>query len=143
MTAAMSRPQRITFSRRFSIGTEATKFSSKGSFAVEYLAVTGASPGIDYANPPDGVQTSALFFTLLSLESPPRNPGMAKSDIDETLIERRVRSRHHPILFPSINPLEDPGESGTDDDISRFVVFNVAPSPQHLCQFNLGHPSGL
>jgi hypothetical protein len=141
VTAAMSRPQRITFSPgAFPIGTEATKFSSKGSFAVEFLAATSASSGIDYANPPDGVQTSAFFFTLLNLEVPPRNPGMAKSDNFETLIEREYDQDITQYFFPMINPDLDPGESGTDDDISRFVVFN-GPLATPLCQFNLGQPA--
>jgi hypothetical protein len=136
----MSRAQRITFSGAFPFGTEVTKFSSKGSFGVEFLAATSASAGIDYANPPDGVQTSALFFTLLSLESPPRFPGMAKSDIDETLIERQYDQDITQYFFPSFNPDEDPGESGTDDDISRFVVFS-GPVATPLCLFNLGQPA--
>jgi hypothetical protein len=141
----MSRPQRITFSTAFPIGTEATKYSSKGSFAVEYLALTNAVSGTHYANSPDGVQISALFFTLLSLESPsleipPRFPGMAKSDIDETLIEQQYDQDITQYFFPSINPLEDPGESGTDDDISRFVVFNGTVATP-LCQFNLNQPA--
>jgi hypothetical protein len=140
VTAAMSRPQRVTFSGAFPLGTDVTKFSSKGSFGVEFLAATSAVSGIDYANFPDGVQTSALFFTLLSLESPPRFPGMAKSDIDETLIERQYDQDITQYFFPSINPDVDPGESGTDDDISRFVVFN-GPVATPLCVFNLGQPA--
>jgi hypothetical protein len=140
VTAAMSRPQRVTFSGAFPIGTEATRYSSKGSFDVEYLAETGAQSGIDYVHAADGVQTSALFFTLLSLESPPRFPGMAKSDLDETLIEHQYDQDITQYFFPSINPLEDPGESGTDDDISRFVVFN-GPVATPLCNFNLKNPA--
>ena len=84
VTAAMSRPQRVTFNpSAFPIGTEATKYSSKGSFAVEYLADSVGQPRYHYARAPDGVQTSALFFTLLSLESPPRYPGMAKNHDEE------------------------------------------------------------
>jgi hypothetical protein len=140
VTAAMSRPQRVTFSGAFPIGTEATKYSGEGSFAIEYLAATSASSGIDYANAPDGVQTSALFFTLLSLESPPRFPGLAKSDINENMIEQQYDQDITQYFFPSINPDEDPGESGTDDDISRFVVFN-GPVATPLCQFVLGQPA--
>jgi hypothetical protein len=139
VTAAMSRPQRVMFNGNFPLGTEATKFSSKGSFAIEYLAVTGAVSGIDYADPPDGVQISSLFFTLLSLESPPRFPGMAKSDVE--VIEGPAYDQditQH--FFPSFNPDEDPGESGTDDDISRFVVFN-GPVQTPACQFNLNQPA--
>jgi hypothetical protein len=140
VTAAMSRPQRVTFDGDFPNGTEATKFSSKGSFVVEYLAHTEASSGIDYTNSPDGVQTSALFFTLLSLETPPRNPGMAKSDDFEDLIEQEYDQDITQYFFPSFNPDEDPGESGTDDDISRFVVCN-GPLVSPLCQFNLKQPA--
>jgi hypothetical protein len=140
VTAAMSRPQRVTFNTNFPPGTEATKFSSKGSFAIEYLAVTGAISGSDYSDLPDGVQVSSLFFTLLSLESPPRFPGMAKSD-DEVPEGPEYDQDITQHFFPSINPLEDPGESGTDDDISRFVVFNGPIPLNNLCEFNLNQPA--
>jgi hypothetical protein len=137
----MSRSADVTFLfSAFPTTTRGTQYSSMGGFVIEYLAETTAVSGTDYLNAPDGIQTRALFFTLSDFETPPQQPGMAKSDV-EVIPGPAYDQNITQFFWPSSDPESDPGESGLDDDISRFVVFNANLDSSTLCDFDLKQPA--
>jgi len=139
VTAAMSRPGSISFAGSVPLNSEVTQYVSKGGFAMEYLADV---PQGGFVTSPDAEKIIANFFTNRTLETPPRFPGLARAEFNDTAIEQQYDnvgavSQYYSPISPSGDPV---GDDGCCE--SRYVAFNAAlDTSLPLCTFQWNQPA--
>jgi hypothetical protein len=136
VTAVKSQPGQVTFATPpFLAGTAGIRPSSAGGFVIEFR-VESPKPtaGTDFAssNTNDAFQVKVLFFTQNVFS----HPTLAHTSLDTG---NYVDDYGHD-FWPSGVPGADPGESGTADTFSRFVVANQPLDPTKAGTFTLKNP---